>query len=218
MNQRKRQRFLIKLKLIKMALNAFLPDKKSLFMDCGSNVGQGYTFFKRYMRPSAFDAIMIEPNPNCMQVVQQKFSHYKHITFLEAAAWVRNEKLKLFGLVESQEGATSTGASVVSNHNSGSYESKADEALEVDAISLAELIEEKAKDYNNIVIKLDIESSEYEVLQDLLDKKVTGKIAHMFIEFHSRYFDESEQEHYRQWEAKLIKELEQTGVGVTLWF
>ena len=52
---------------------------------------------------------------------------------------------------------------------------------------------------------MDIESSEYEVLRDLLDTGAAKNIAHIFIEFHSEYFKEPESSHYRELEKSLVK-------------
>jgi FkbM family methyltransferase len=181
---------------------------RRLFVDCGSNVGQGYTFFKRYLSPERYDAILIEPNPNCMSVLRD---------FIEAAAWTKVGKLKLFGLVEDERGATTQGASVVADHNSGDYEADEEAAIEVDTFSLAELLTEKAAEYDQIVVKMDIESSEYEVLRDLLDTGAAKNITHIFIEFHSEYFKEPESSQYRALEKTLANELRAAGVGVTIW-
>ena len=191
--------------------------ERRLFVDCGSNVGQGYTFFKKYLPPERYRAILIEPNPNCMKVLREKFGGYPNLDFIEGAAWTKDGKLKLFGLVEDDRGETTQGASVVADHNSGDYEADEDAAIEVDTFSLAELLAERADDYDQVVVKMDIESSEYEVLRDLLDTGAAKKITHIFIEFHSEYFKEPEGAQYRALEKTLVNELRAAGVGVTIW-
>jgi FkbM family methyltransferase len=192
-------------------------DGRRLFVDCGSNVGQGYTFFKKYLPPDRYDAILIEPNPNCMKVLKESFRDYGNLEFVEGAAWTKNEKLKLFGLVEDKRGETTQGASVVVDHNSGEYVADQDAALEVQAFSLGELLGKKAAEYDQIIVKMDIESSEYEVLRDLLDTGAAKNMTHIFIEFHSEYFKEPERSQHRELEKKLLDELEAAGVGVTIW-
>lgn len=191
--------------------------KKGLFIDCGSNLGQGYTFFKDYFKPEFYDTIMIEPNPNCMKVVKEKFQAQKNITFLEVAAWINTDTLQFFGLVEDDRGATSDGGSVVADHNGVFYEADKQQSIDVPAISLANLIIEKSKDYDQIIIKMDIESAEYEVLKDILKTKASQHVTHMYIEFHSQYFKEEEQASYVDLEKNLIKQLKSDKVGVSLW-
>ena len=191
--------------------------ERRLFIDCGSNLGQGYTFFSKHLPPERYDAILIEPNPNCMKVLREKLGSYGSLELIKGAAWIRNEKLKLFGLVEDERGGTTQGASIVVDHNSSEYASDQGAAIEVDAFSLAELLAEKAGTYDQIIVKMDIESSEYEVLRDLLDTGAAKHITHVFIEFHSEYFKEPERSHYRGLERSLVDELRATGVGVTIW-
>lgn len=201
------------------ALASKQPGKyeRRLFVDCGSNVGQGYTFFKKYLPPERYDAVLIEPNPNCMKVLRENFRSYGNLEFIEGAAWTKNEKLKLFGLVEDERGETTQGGSVIADHNSAEYMANQDAALEVDAFSLGELLTNKAREYDQIVVKMDIESSEYEVLRDLLDTGAAKNITHIFIEFHSEYFKEPESSQYRALEKSLVEELRSAGVGVTIW-
>lgn len=206
-----------KVHLRTLASKPLREGERRLFVDCGSNLGQGYTFFKKYLPPERWDAILIEPNPHCMSVLKKEFGGYANLNFIEGAAWTKNEKLKLFGLVEDERGETTQGASVVADHNSSEYAADQDAAIEVDAFSLAELIAEKAKAYDEIVVKMDIESSEYEVLRDLLDSGAAKNITHIFIEFHSEYFKEPEGSHHRALEKTLASELRTAGVGVTIW-
>jgi len=206
-----------KVHLRALASNPTRDGERRLFLDCGSNVGQGYTFFKKYLPPERYDAILIEPNPNCMGALKEEFGGYANLDFIQGAAWTKNEKLKLFGLVEDDRGETTQGASVVAEHNSGDYETDEEAAIEVDAFSLAELLTEKAGEYDEIVVKMDIESSEYEVLRDLLDTGAAKNITHLFIEFHSEYFKEPESSRYRELEKSLVNELKAAGVGVTIW-
>ena len=85
--------------------------------------------------------------------------------------------------------------------------------------AIAPIIKDLAAEYGDRVkvVKMDIESSEYEVLRDLLDTGAAKHITHIFIEFHSEYFKEPESSHYRSLERGWIDELEALGVGVTVW-
>lgn len=206
-----------KVTLRKLAADEAGDAKRRLFVDCGSNVGQGYGFFTQYLRPDHYDAVLIEPNPHCVKTLRETLGDKNGIELIEGAAWTENTTLRLFGLVEDERGETTQGASVVSDHNSGDYTSDQDAALDVPAFSFGELLERKASVYDHIVVKMDIESSEYEVLRNLLDTGTAKHITHLFIEFHSEYFKEPESAQYRALEQELIDELRAAGVGVTVW-
>ena len=206
-----------KVALRKLGANGSSTPGSRLFVDCGSNIGQGYSFFSKYLPAPLYDAVLIEPNPHCMGTLRESFGDREGIELIEGAAWTENTKLSLFGLVEDERGETTQGASVISEHNSSEYTSDQDAALDVDAFSLGELIADKAPRYEQVVVKMDIESAEYEVLRDLLDTGAAKNITHIFIEFHSEYFKEPESSQYRSLEKRLVDELEAAGVGVTVW-
>lgn len=221
MNKAKKfiRKFLLHLKAKKVAIvYNRKKSKKKLFIDGGSNLGQGYSFFSKYFSPDKYDYIFIEPNPSCMRVIKKKFNQIRSAKFLEKAIWIKEEKLSFFGLVEDHRGNTSQGGSVLNNHNSSMYASDENRAIYVDAFSFSDFLSEIGKDYNTIIVKMDIESAEYDVLRDLIDKKTISLIDHLFVEFHSQYFEAAEQPIYRQLEKGLIHKINSTGIGFTRWF
>ncbi len=100
----------------------------------------------------------------------------------------KNGVLKLYGLVEDKRGKVSNGASVIKDHNSAFYESNENKALEVKSVKASDLIKDASQKYSTIVVKMDIEASEYDALEDLIDSGYINKIAHIYVEWHSQYF------------------------------
>ncbi len=190
---------------------------RGLFIDGGSNLGQGYSFFKRFFPPERFDALLIEPNPYCIPTLEEKFGGIPNVTILQKAIWTKPETLKFFGLVEDHRGRTSSGGSVVETHNSSMYRADKERAIEVEAFSFSELLKEKAEQYPVIVVKMDIESAEYEVLDHLLSEGTITHIDYLIVEFHSQYFDVAHRQRYRALEQQLIQEIKRRGVDFTLW-
>lgn len=99
--------------------------------------------------------------------------------------------VKLYGLVEDQRGKISDGASTIKDHNSIYYESNEEQAIEVKSIRISELIRTHANEYATIIIKMDIESSEYDSLQDLIDTNTIRDISHLYVEWHSEYYSDN---------------------------
>lgn len=188
-----------------------------LYMDVGSNLGQGYAYFSHFLKPVYYDSVLIEPNPHCLQTLRRKYGQHSNMEIIEAAAWKEDGELSLYGLVEDERGTTSQGASVVSDHNSSLYETNKNQALCVPAISLSRLIFEKAQCYDHIILKLDIESSEYEVLPELLQSGALSHVYHLFIEFHSQYFKEPQKSQYLSKEREMIEQLNAARIDFTLW-
>ncbi|MCZ4281062.1 FkbM family methyltransferase [Kiloniella laminariae] len=160
--------------------------KKRLFIDCGSNIGQGFTFFSKYFPNRFYDYILIEPNPNCVITLKEKYSNIENLEIIEAAVWTEEGTLDLFGLVEDERGSKSDGASIVSTHNTVFYEADSTKATKVSTIDFAALLKSKLH-YDEIIIKMDIESSEYDVLEKLIKEDLFNNVRFIFIEFHSQF-------------------------------
>lgn len=207
---------LLSLKIVPLYIaRKFLRKKgKFLFIDCGSNLGQGFTHFKKYFTMDRFDYVLIEPNPNCTKILKKKYGN--DVEIIEKGVWVSESKLDLFGLKETGD-KFSPGSSLISNHNSSFYEVQSDSSLKVDTISLTGLLKEKKKKYDVIIVKMDIESSEYTVLPEIIKDDSISLIDHIFIEFHSEFFDSNEKLKYLELENEIIKKIRQKKIGLTKW-
>ncbi len=179
-----RKRWIFKFYLIRLFFTS--SKKKRLFIDCGSNLGQGFTFFRKYFPNRLYDFILLEPNPNCVATLKEKYSNIDNLEIIEAAVWTEKGTLDLFGLVEDERGSKSDGASIVANHNTVFYETDNTKATKVSTIDFAALLKSK-QSYDEIIIKMDIESSEYDVLEKLIKEDLFDKVSFIFIEFHSQF-------------------------------
>jgi len=186
-------------------------EKNALFIDMGSNIGQGFRYFSRYYSPNIYDYWLIEPNPFCVEQLRNSVSILYDIyqwdgkyEIKEAAVSNDNGFLKLYGLVEDDRGNVSEGASVVNNHNSKYYISNEDKALEVRSVKVSNLIDDALRHYSTIVVKMDIESAEYDVLDELISTGLIDNIEHIYVEWHSRYMSPNNKMDYKRRE-KIIK-------------
>lgn len=209
--------FKVKTYLKWIALKFRLKLGKKLFIDCGTNLGQGFEYFQKYFPLQAYDAVLIEPNPNCVKVVREKYGAHKKIDILQKAVWIEDAKLKFFGLVEDQRGETSSGASVVEAHNSAMYVANKEASIEVQGFSFGDFLNLKSKEYDVIIVKLDIESAEYTVLEAIINNGSISNINHIFVEFHSQYFDAKDKQQYLDKEQLLISKMKAMQVGVSIW-
>ena len=211
-----------KLKLLSIKIIPWFIAKKYttekgnfLFIDCGSNIGQGYNHFKKYFTPERFDYVLIEPNSSCVKILNEKYG--KDLDIIEKGVWTSETKLNLFGIEETGE-KLSQGGSLLKNHNSSFYKTKTDTAISpVNTINFSKFLEEKKKEYDTIIVKMDIESSEYVVLPFIIEDGSINLIDHIFIEFHSEFFDSNEKSKYEDIEKKIIKDLKHRKIGFTRW-
>lgn len=92
-------------------------------MDCGSNVGQGFEFFRKYYPNKLYDYILFEPNPHCYQVLTKKYSGLvdEGVQILNVAVGVDTGEMDFYGLEDEKGGIYSVGGTVLPEHNSKMY-------------------------------------------------------------------------------------------------
>lgn len=192
---------------------------KGLFLDLGSNVGQGFEFFRQRFSSKYFDYELFEPNPNCLPYlykIKEALPDHRILIHNEAVG-LEDGFMTFYGLSESEGGKLSQGGSILKEHNSSWYESKQATTIRVPSINFSDLLLEKSKHYNLIVIKMDIESAEYDVLEDLLKKGLFSNIYAIFCEFHSQYMAPEQRAVYQQKEERIKSEIKKTPCSFVLW-
>jgi FkbM family methyltransferase len=194
------------------------PKGRGLFIDCGSNLGQGFSYFRKYYPLELYDYVLIEPNPNCMsRLAELRAELTGNIQIIGEAASTRIGEVKFYGLTEGRRGKTSELGSTLPGHNSKFYVTDEDKAIKVKTFSLSDFIKSRHLEYSSIVLKLDIEGGEYEVLEDLIANITHLCLERAYIEFHSRYMREPMRTHYRGRETRIINKLNQDSVQFRLW-
>jgi FkbM family methyltransferase len=194
--------------------------KRGLFVDCGSNLGQGLTYFSKFFPATHFDYVLIEPNPNCIETLESVIvPQYpqEQIRVVSAAAATDNGHALLYGLTEDSRGALSDGASIVKCHNSTMYEADDSSACTIETFSFSEFLFRESKERPAVVVKMDIETAEYDVLPDMLSTGAASLVTLLFVEFHSRYMTEPDRTRHRQMEQDLMKEFDSTPARLRLW-
>tara|TARA_Y100000768_G_C23982685_1_gene686799 strand:- start:228 stop:905 length:678 start_codon:yes stop_codon:yes gene_type:complete len=194
--------------------------QKNIFIDLGTNQGQGFKYFSKYFKLEFFEYLLVEPNPNLKQDIQKLIedSNYKEkIFFINKAAHVSNSKKELFGLVEDSRGIKSEGASILKEHNSKLYNSNLQQSTKIETFDLIEKLKE-LKNYDNIIIKMDVEGSEYDILEKLLyNLEDIKNIKHLFVEFHTRFFNKQERKKFLHRENIIKKEMRIKKLDYTSW-
>ena len=193
---------------------------RGLFLDCGSNIGQGFKFFSRYFKNDKFDYELFEPNPNCLPFLKKIKDSLPacNIVIHDKAIGVSNETLKFYGLTESKGGGNlSQGGSILSDHNSKMYVADSENAIYVQSIDFCEFIKVKLEDYKLVVIKMDIEGGEYPLLDRMIKENIFLNIHSIFCEFHSQYMIEEKQESYRSKEIEYESKIKKSNCKFNLW-
>ena len=198
----------------------FKKNHKNLFIDLGTNRGQGFKYFKIFFPLRSFDYLLVEPNPNLKSIILNLINELKiknKVSFINKAAHISNSSKKLFGLIEDERGKFSDGASIISEHNSKMYASDNKNGINVETFDIVEKLRE-FNNYDNVIIKMDIEGSEYDVLEHILSNICEIKnIKHIFVEFHSRFMKSEDKSKFKIREGKIIKALNRNKINFTTW-
>ena len=120
-------------------------------------------------------------------------------------------------MAEDHRGILSDAATINEKHFSRIYKKNIDKAVEVECFDFIKMLKSLSK-YNNIIIKLDIESSEYSILENLIkNNKSIKNIRHIFVEFHAGYMSFFNKIFYRYRERKIKNGLKKNEINFTEW-
>lgn len=75
----------------------------------------------------------------------------------------------------------------------------------MEAVRVSHLIEQAKDIYSTIVVKMDIESAEYDALEDLINVGLIDDIDHIYVEWHSRFFSDDQRLYVKKREKKIKK-------------
>lgn len=195
--------------------------QRGLFLDCGSNIGQGFEFFRKYYPNKLYDYILFEPNPNCFQILNKKYSRLASngVRLENVAVGVENTYVDFYGLEDEKGGPYSVGGTVLLEHNSKIYDSPGRVSLQVESINFGDFITDilQDKNYTFVILKLDIEGGEYQVLESLIAKNLISRFETIYVEFHSQYMEEKSKKLYLAREKILICNAKSSRTRMVKW-
>jgi FkbM family methyltransferase len=204
-------------------INRYLSDsgKRGLFLDCGSNIGQGFEFFRKYYSVELYDYILFEPNPYCYQLLQEKYSRLSvdGVQIRNVAIGTHDGKIDFYGLEEAKGGIYSVGGTVLPEHNSKMYTAPNSPSIQVQSINFAEFLTGlfAQKEYSASILKLDIEGGEYSVLDSLTSSHLLSKFEAIYVEFHSQYMSSVFSDVYRRKEKIFMNESKNASTRIINW-
>lgn len=184
---------------------------RNIFLDCGSNIGQGFEYFSQKYS-EGFEYILFEPNPHCYKILKNKYSDRKDITLYNKAVYTKEDIFEFYF-----DDPLSQGGSLISDHNSNYYDSTLIDKVKVESIDLAKLINSLYDEQYNIVLKLDVESSEYDILENLIETETIFKISKIYCEFHSQYMNQEDKPKYLQRENFILNFVKTHNINFEIW-
>jgi len=193
---------------------------KDVYLDCGSNIGQGFEHFRKIYKKN-FDYILFDPNPNCFKILQSKYSNQDNIKIFNNAIYI-DDSVKVFSFISD----TDFGGSLIKEHNSGyssdeylnkTFGTTQFKNIKVKCINIISLISDLKTKYRNIIIKFDIESAEYDVLEKMIETGTIKDVKKIHCEFHTSFMDEKDKHLTVPREENIIKYCKDNRINLERW-
>ena len=190
---------------------------KQVIVDMGANIGNGFRrLIKEKPRGLGYevtnsDWILIEPNTYCKPHLESIIKDYPScdIKIIWKAVSINSNSKEFYGhpdtwyITDNITQNSSQSNSLKSSHNKQYY--KSEPVITVKCIDVIDLLSDLSKKYKSIILKIDIESAEYEVLQKIIDNfdLLDQKLKIIYVEFHSKYSkDKKEKEKLQKMELR----------------
>lgn len=154
----------------------FKTDKPNPFIiDGGGHYGVALVHFKKRYKNA--DILVFEPDPNNVQIIKKIIDTYKYsgVKLIECAISDHSGKTTLYGELSGEE-PDSLGNSIIKSWGDRGFTTE----VTVNTVLLSDYIKKKVD-----FLKLNIEGSEWEVLEDLINTRKIREIKDMCIHYHN---------------------------------
>jgi len=182
------------------------------FLDCGSNLGQGFEHFRKIYGED-FQYKLFEPLTTCYDFLVEKYSDLENVEIFNQAVYIEN-CIKSFGCSISD--SLHVGGSLIENHNS-SIQNNTKQYYQVSCVDFIEFIDNIYNIGDEIIMKLDIESGEYDVLEKMIATGTIFKIKKIYCEFHSCYMSENDKTIFISRESNIINFMKTNHINFIQW-
>lgn len=184
---------------------------KKILVDCGGNLGDGFISLNGILNPDK--VVIFEPNPNCYNKLVENFKSDRVEIFNKAVGSL-NKQVK-FHIPKKDKFSV---GSTIHNDFHNSNENLEYNSIDVDMIDFSEYVD-GLNDFD-IYVKLDVEGSEYEIMEKLISDKTIFKIKKVYVEFHEQYTTSEFIEKYDliNRKNKILSFLEENNIEYQIWF
>lgn len=183
-----------------------------IFLDCGSNLGQGFEEFRTKYGTDDIVYIMFEPDVKCYNKLQEYYGNLDYVQINNCAVAAHDGNLTFYTTKDYDQGGT-----VIYDHNNNYYDNNNAQSYQVAAVDLIKTVNDLSSPHNNIIIKLDVESSEYDILESMIATETILKVKKIYCEFHSQYMREPERSQYQERQQAILAYVREHNINFELW-
>jgi FkbM family methyltransferase len=149
------------------------------FIDGGAHAGESVRLFRsQYPAADTFKVISFEPNPQKASIFAS--SEFSDVEFHNLAIWTHDGTISFYDQPSHGEPQWSIACSV---HGENRY-IRGSRSIEIPCIDFSKWMKERFTADDYIILKLDIEGSEYEVLDKMFAEGTFDLIDKLYIEWH----------------------------------
>ncbi len=192
-----------------------------IFLDCGSHFGEGFAqFHKKLGITPDWGCYMFEPNKVCAkQLREQHIPWWSRemnigITLLERIVWNSNDLGMFMTTTEHAAGGRNCGVGSTAMARADWDVPNASEDYMVQRIDFCQFVKNLPKTAE-VFCKMDIEGSEYNVIESLIDTGAIDRIQEIWIEWHARMYVDKKPIQKKQ--KSLLAKLDRRGVKHHKW-
>lgn len=192
-----------------------IKNKKVLFCDLGANIGISYLFFKKFYRKNT-TFFLFEPNANCYKKLLQLTAQHKMVHVKNVAVSSISRTFKFY---ESLNDEFSEGGSISKDYvRACSFYSEAKKKIFVKAINFNNFLKKNFKNFDKIIVKMDVEGEEINLIESLIKNKTLTMIDILYVEFHTNYVKNSQHRNFKNIEQKIISYIKKkTNIVLRIW-
>ena len=157
---------------------------RKVFLDCGANNGCSVRKFKQMVKNyEDFEIFSFEPNEVFADEIRETGA-----LLIDKAVWIEDGPVDFHVVTVDKYGNTTkkTGASTLNPHKS-EWNSKAHRevtTVQVEGLNFSHWVASNFSSQDFIILKMDIEGSEYDVLEKMIEDDSIRLINELWIEFH----------------------------------
>jgi FkbM family methyltransferase len=160
---------------------------RKIFLDFGSNIGQGLNhFYRMYNMDNTWTVETFEPNPYLIEELKSNISNLPmNITVHNAAVWDQDGEVDFSIFLEDSNVNCMLDSDLCADPNSLSFQ-RHNHVIKVPCLSISNILSKFTKD-DYVVVKLDIEGSEFTVLRKMIEDGTLDIVNEIYVEFHTKY-------------------------------